>query len=256
MTANESGTRTVKSVDKLFTILESLNELGGVRVTELADRLDMSKSTVYGYLATMSQRGYVVKEGGEYRLSLQFLAVANKLQNSERVYQLAESQVEKLAEETRERANFIVEEQGKGVFVHRATGADAVETDTHIGKKIYLHATGAGKAILAHLPEEKIDEVVERHRLIARTENTITDREQLATELETIRERGYAFNDEEGTSGLRSVGVPVIGPNDRVLGALSVSGPSHRLKGEYFRSELPDEILGCANELELRLTYS
>lgn len=255
MPTNDSGTRTVKSVDKLFTILEALVALDGARVTELADHLGLSKSTIHGYLATMHRRGYVVKEGDEYRLGLRFLEMGDTVQNSRQCFRSAKPQVKQLAAQTDERANFIVEEHGKGIFVHRETGEHAVETDTHLGKRIYLHATGAGKAILAFMPDRDVDDVVARHGLVRRTENTITDRERLEEELAAVRERGYAFNDEEGTKGLRSVGVPVKGPDERVIGAISVSGPSHRLRGDYFREELPNLILGCVNELELRLAY-
>lgn len=243
-------------VDRVFCILEYLEDRGGAEAAAVASHLGLSAGTTADYLESLRRRSYVVETDGEYRVGLRFLELGDAVQRSERAYRLAEPQVDLLAEETGERANFIVEEHGKGVFVHRATGANAVETDTHLGKRIFLHATGAGKAILANLPPERVDAVVEDHGLVRRTENTVTDRDALEAALSDVRERGYAFNDEEGTRGLRSVGVPVTTPEGRLVGALSVSGPSYRLKGEYFRRELPELILGCANELELRLAYS
>jgi DNA-binding IclR family transcriptional regulator len=252
------GTRDgnrVKSVSRLFDIVESLRELDGARVTELATHLDVPKSTVHGYLSTMTAAGYAVKRGDEYHLGLRFVGVGEHARTGRQAYRFAEPLVEQLAAETDERAQFIAAEHGRGVFVHRATGDHAVETDTRVGKRVYLHSTGAGKAILAQFPPDRVDAVVERHGLPQRTPNTITDGAALREELATIRERGVAFNDEEGTVGLRSVAAPVTAEGG-VVGALSVSGPSHRLKGELFREELPDTILGSANELELRLTYA
>lgn len=85
------------------------------------------------------------------------------------------------------------------------------------------------------------------------TPATITDRDELYDELERIRSAGVAFNDGESIKGLRAVGAPVITPRDTVLGAFSVSAPTHRLKDDLYEKELPNLILGSANELELNL---
>ncbi|MFC6993423.1 IclR family transcriptional regulator C-terminal domain-containing protein [Haladaptatus sp. GCM10025707] len=87
------------------------------------------------------------------------------------------------------------------------------------------------------------------------TPYTIIDEDELFAELKQIRSQGYAFNREENLERLNAVGVPVRDPNDGVLGAMSVSGPSHRFKGQYFEQEIPDFMLGLANEIELNLAY-
>jgi len=86
--------------------------------------------------------------------------------------------------------------------------------------------------------------------------NTITDPQTLYAELERVRERGYSVNKQENIEGLHAVSAPVMDTNGHVFGALSVSGPTHRMKGEWFEDELPDLLLGAANELELNITYS
>lgn len=248
---------TVKSVAKLFTIVDALIELDSARVTDLADHLDLPKSSVHSYLQTMVQYGYAVQqENGEYHAGLRFLTVGGHLRDREEAFHLSRPIVENLAAETNERAQFIVEENGRGIFIHRAASERAVDAGTRIGKRIWLHSTGAGKVILTHMSPEERETVVDRWGLPARTDNTITDRTRLETELERINERGYAINDEEGTDGLRSVAVPVIGSDDRLVGALSVSGPSRRLTDERCTSEILEKLSGSANELELRLTYN
>lgn len=251
-----SSDNTIKSVEKLFDIVDALIELDGARVTVLADHLNLPKSSVHNYLQTMVQQGYAVKEGETYHAGLRFLTVGGHLREREEVFQLSRPIVEALAEETNERAQFIVEENGRGIFIHRAASDRAVDAGTRIGKRIWLHATGAGKVILAYLDAAERDAIINRWGLPERTENTITDRATLETELDRIRERGYAINDEEGTAGLRSVAVPVIGPNNEIVGALSVSGPSRRLNDRRCESEIFEALSGSANELELRLTYA
>ena len=250
------ATKTVKSTETVFDIIESLVALDGARVTELADQLDLAKSTVYSQLFTLRERGYVVKEGDEYQLGLEFMHLGEYTRSRRTSFELARRKVEKLAAETGERSQFIVEEHGRGIYVHRETGENAVQTDSAIGGHVHLHATAAGKAILANLPEERVDEIIERRGLVGQTDHTITDPAALREELDGIRERGYAFNIEESTNRLHAVGAPVTLPDGRIIGAISVSGPSHRMKGDRLDREIPDLLLGIVNELELNVMYS
>ena len=202
------------------------------------------------------QMGYAVKEGDEYRLGSRFLKLGEAAKERKDAFDLIEPKVEELAEETEERCQFIVEEHGRGVYLHRETGSRAVWTDSGLGRGIYLHATAAGKSVLATLPEERVERILDQWGLPRLTDDTITDRTALFEELDTIREQGFAVNKEESTEGLRAVGVPIVDSSGRLIGALSVSGPSHRMKGEWFDREIPNLLLGTANELELNLKYS
>lgn len=256
MTKRTDASKTVKSTETVFDVIECLKRHDGARVTELAEHLDLAKSTVYSQLYTLRERGYVVKEGDEYQLGLEFLHLGEYTRARRPSYELARKKVAKLATATGERTQFIVEEHGRGIYVHRETGENAVQTDSAIGRHIHLHATASGKAILAHLPEARVDEIIERRGLAPQTDHTIVDPDELRAELDAIRERGYALNFEESTNRLHAVGAPVTLPDGRVLGAISVSGPSHRMKGERLEREIPDLLLGLINELELNIMYS
>lgn len=245
----------IKSLDKTIRILEALLEMNGARVTELANQLDMSPSTVHSHLATLEDHEYLVKEGDIYRLSMRFVTISGHVRQRKVAYEEARNQVDMLAEETQERAQFLVEEHGKAYYVHTRTGEHAVQTNAQVGKRSYLHASAAGKAILAHLPEHRIDEILAKP-LNELTANTITDPAALRENLAEIRERGISFNEEESVTGLHAVGVPVQSPSGFVLGALSVSGPSNRLSGTRFREEIPQLLQGTANELELNIAFS
>lgn len=247
--------RTVDASRTLLEVIEALRVLNGAGVTELADHLDMAKSTIHGHLATLEEMEFVTKVNGEYTIGFKFLRLGEHARMRRESYRMAKDIVEELATETNERSQFIIEEYGKGVFVHRQVGQNAVHTNTRLGKRIYLHSTGAGKAILAHLPEERIEAIIDTIGLPERTENTITDRDELYDELARIRECGYAYNKEEGMAGLRTIGVPVSDPNGGVLGAFSVSGPSHRIRGDRLHDEIPNMLLGKANEFELKIQF-
>lgn len=247
--------RTIKSVVNVFDIIEFLRLRDGARLIEIADELEMAKSTIHQYLATLETLEFVVKEGNEYHLGLRFLDYGGFARSREPVYQLAKNKVVDLAAMTQERAQFVIEEHGRGVVVYTDSGSRAVRTNIRTGKRVQLHATAAGKAILAYLSDERVGEIFNSHGLKPVTENTVTDLEALFEEFEEIREQGVAYNNQEDTKGLRAIGVPVRDPNGEVLGALSVSGPVHRLNSESREREVSDLLLGVANELELNIEY-
>ncbi|WP_197409784.1 IclR family transcriptional regulator, partial [Haloferax profundi] len=115
--------------------------------------------------------------------------------------------------------------------------------------------TASGKAILAFLPEERVLEIIDERGLEPRTENTITEREELFEELSQIRDQGYANAIEESVKGMRAVAAPIM-LEDSVAGSISLAGPANRFVGERFEDEVPKLIKGVANEIELKLTYS
>lgn len=247
---------SVGSVERTFAIIEAIKECEGAGVTELANRLEMPKSTVHNYLSTLEQEEYLVKEDDVYYVGTRFLDFGAHARNRRPIDSIARPEVNRLAEQTGELANLLIEEHGRGIYLHRVGGDRAVKVEAHVGTRVYLHTTGLGKAILAHLPDARVDEIIERHGLPATTPQTVTDPDELRAELETIRERGYATDDEEKLAGLRCVAAPVLSDDNRVLGAISVAGPTNRLRGDRFREELPDKILEAANVIELNVTYA
>jgi len=255
-TDDASVSDTVRTAETAFAVLEYLKDADEATVSAVAADLGYAKSTASRHLSTLVEMGYVVREGDEFRVGLKFLDLGQHARTRRAGYKLAKAKVEEIAAQTGERAQFIVEEHGEAVYLHRSFGEHAVRTDPGIGSRIPLHATSAGKAILAHLPEAERREVLDQADFEPVTEHTITDRKRLLEELDTVRERGYSFNQQENLKGLHAVGVAVSGPEDGIIGALSVSGPTHRLEGEWFREELPSLLLGTANELELNIAHS
>lgn len=249
------ATNPVGATETTFRIVEAVDELGGCGVTELAAHLEMPKSTVHNYLATLEQEGYVRREDSIYRVGIKFLDLGASARRRLPIYEVATPEVDRLAEETGELANLLVEDHGKGVYVHQARGERAVRVDSSVGARVDLHATAFGKAILAHLPDERVEGIVERHGLPRRTERTVGSREELESALEKVRERGYAIDDEERLEGLRCLAAPVCA-DGRVLGAVSLSGPGNRMRGEYFEEELPAYLLETVNVIELNVTYA
>lgn len=246
----------VKSAETTFTVLDALMELNGAGVTELARYLDVPKSTIHNYLSTLEQEEYIVNDNGTYHVGLRFLELGAFARHQQKLFRIAKPEVDRLADETGELANVLVEEHGRGSYLYRARGDQAVQVKAHVGTRVPLHTTALGKAILAYLPDERVDEIIDRHGLEGDTDQSITSRAELDETLADVREVGVAFDDEERLDGLRCVAAPVLNNTDDVIGAISVSGPTHRFHGDRFRDELSQKVLEVANVIELNVTHS
>lgn len=247
-------TKTIGAVERSFEIIEALESLGRAGASEVANELSLSKSTAYTHLNTLHASGYLVKEGDKYRLSCDFLRLGSTVQNEIPLYQRGKGEVDELAAKTGERANLVIEERGKGTCIHAADGKGAMDVVMSMGERRYMHATATGKAILAHLPEERVDEIVETYGLPEFTDETITSRDELAEELVEIRETGISFDDEEAVSGLRCIATPIL-VDDEPIGSISVSGPSRRFSNPEREEELKEALRESANVIQLDFVF-
>lgn len=253
----ERPANTVRAVERACDLLDAMHASGGGGVTELSNRLDMSKSTVHNHLATLERQGFVVRQDGEYYLSYRFLTLGGTKRDGAPFYRIAKDHVDDLAAETGDFAAATTEEAGRNIYLYVATGSEAVSVGIHLGTQLPLHCLASGKAILAALPEKRVEAIVEAHGLPAHTPHTITEPEALYEALATIRERGYALDDEERIQGMRAVASAVQNDADgTVLGAIVVSGSTNRVQGDYFREELPELVVNRAREIEINATYS
>ncbi|MCU4975490.1 IclR family transcriptional regulator [Halobacteria archaeon AArc-m2/3/4] len=250
------GVTSLKATKTTLEIINSVQELNGAGVSELAERLGKPTSTVHDHLRTLESEEYLVKQDGTYHISARFLELGEQVRSRLKVYNIARPEVDALAEQSGEHANLLVEEHGRGVFVYKSLGPDAVQLDTHAGMRVHLPTTALGKAILANRPRHEIDEILDRHGLPPVTKNSITDREELFDQLETVRERGYAVDDEERLPGMRCVAAPITDNTDRAVAAVSVSCPKSRLTGKRFEETIPNMVLRSANVIEVNLAYS
>lgn len=256
MANNSSSGRHLKTLETAAELIDIIQQQSGMSIESLAKELNLAESTIHGYVKTLENNGYLVYEDGKYHIGLEFLNKGGHARTRKPEYDFIISKLENLAEQTGERVQFIVEENGKAYYVHTSIGQNAVQVDAHIGKVIHLHASSAGKAILAHLPEDRTKQILNQWGTPAYTQHTITSEEELFEELSTIQERGYSISDQESISGLRAIGVPIRSQSSgQPLGAISLSGPAHRLKGEWFEQDIPDIILAVVNEIELDLEY-
>ncbi|MCU4802693.1 IclR family transcriptional regulator [Halobacteria archaeon HArc-gm2] len=246
----------IKAAQTSFRIINTLRELEGAGVSTLAERLDKPTSTIYDHLRTLEKEAYVVKKEGKYYVGTRFLGIGEQARSRHRVYSIARQELDKLAEQTGEHTNLMIEEHGKGIFLYKTRGSEAVQLDTYDGMRVPLQTTAMGKTILAHMPRSEVEAIIDRYGLPQITEHTITDESELFDELDQIAERGYAFDDEERVRGMRCVAAPILDEQEQAVAAVSVSGPKSRLRGGEFEEDLPERILRVANVIEVNLTHA
>ncbi|WP_227378805.1 IclR family transcriptional regulator [Haladaptatus halobius] len=241
----------VKALYTMEEIIETLEEHKAVGVTELAEIVERPQSVVHNHLATLRELEYVIKEESKYKLGLKFLQRGEIVRKRLPLYAKGAPAVRKLAKETKELITLIVEEHGRGVYLDVAQDNADIQYPAIPGTRIRLHCSATGKAIMAYMSEDKVEEIINRHGLPAQTDKTITTRDELYEELDAIRERGYAYDRQEFREGMRSIGAPILDESNNILGGLSIAGPTHRFAGDRLETELPKKLLQSVNVIEL-----
>jgi len=254
MENTDKQSRRIKTAERVFNLVELIQELDGATFTELSNHVEASDSTLYNYLETLSHIGYLSKDEGEYEISLQFLDRGVHAQNRFPILSKSRTNLKQLAEETDSAVWLLVEEHGKAVYLAQELGERSIETHERLGKHEYMHCLASGKAMLAFSSDEHVQWVVDQHGLPQKTPESISTIEELETELESIREQGYAINEHETAEGVSAIAAPIVVDNE-VHGAIAIAEPTARIKQSSYRQELIDLVTTASNEIELKLAY-
>lgn len=254
MINNSSPNRPINTAMRVFEVVNAVQRLEKATFTNIVEEVEMAESTLHDYLTTLVHIGYLSKTGREYKLSLQFLDHGIAARDSLSVYSKSQETLVRLAEESGAAAWLMVEENGKAVYLAQELGEDAIETHERLGKHEYMHCLAAGKVMLAFAPDGFVDEVVDSHGLPEKTPQSITNLDELQSELSSIRERGYAVNHNEAAEGTSAVAAPII-IDDNVVAAVAISAPVTRVDNDQFREQLIELVSTGSNEIELKLAY-
>lgn len=251
--SNKGGKR-ISAVKRAFSVANVLRGSGTMRINDIAEALDIPMSTAHVHLKTLEDIGYVIKDDAGFRLGLQFLRDGSVIRDDLSVYSVAKSEIDNLAESTDEVANLGIEENGQRVILYQSEGSEAVYDNALIGEYTNMHWTALGKAILSELPNDYVKRIIDRYDLPAATPNTIVDLDTLFGELAQVREQGFALEDEERRTGIRSISVPITMDN-HVVGAISLSGPKERFDDDRIEDELLPALKNHANVVEVKIAY-
>ncbi len=257
MVRRDKSNYIIQSVSHALDVLEEFHgdtdELG---VTELSKKLKLHKNNVFRILATLQSRNYIEqnKANENYRLGVRCLELGQTFIHQRGMLKQAKPVLQELAEKTGETSYVSILRRNEVVYLDSVEPATTVRVVSRLGLNMPTHATAAGKALVAHESEEDL-----RKRfgpeLKGYTRNTIGDIEELLRNLETVREKGYATDLEEFEDGLRCVASPIRDYTRKVIGALSLSGPAHRLTDGKIEEVFSTEVTRLAAELSTRLGF-
>jgi IclR family acetate operon transcriptional repressor len=224
-------TATIQSIERAAAILRSFTEADPeLRVTELAHRLGLHKSTVSRILATLQHEGLVAQnpETGKYRLGLGLISLAGVALGRLDVRGVSQPYLNRLVEISQETVNVTVIDGRECVNIERVASPKPIRYVGWIGRRTPLHCTAAGKVLIAEMSEEERCALLPS-RLATYTEKTIVDTTLFNRSMDQIRRQGYAIVHEEFEDGFSAIAAPVHDLGGRVAGAISISGPSYRL---------------------------
>jgi len=245
----------VQSLDRALEILRLLGSEPEMRVTDLARRLEVHKSTVFRLLSTLQEHGLVEQNPTteKYRLGYGLVRLAGAVVAELDLARASRSVLEELATRTGETVNLAILQGEQVVNIDQIAAPNLVVNVNWVGKQTPLHATSNGKVLLAYLSED------ERRRLLDRslprlTPRTITDPRILEKQLHRVLTDGYAFTLEELELGLNAVAAPVYAADGRVQAAVSVAGPSYRVTPQRL-SDLGEMTKDAAAAISRRMGY-
>jgi DNA-binding IclR family transcriptional regulator len=248
----------VQSIDRALSILELLVDYNeGLGVVEISEKVNLHKSTVYRLLSTLIYKDYVVQDLGtnKYRVTFKLYELGNKKLKDIDLLSASKLYTKKLMESVNEVVHLVVREGNKIVYIDKVEAINnTIRMASTIGKRNPMYCTSVGKAILAYLPDEEIKNIWNISKIEKLTKYTITDFEEMKKELDTVREKGYGIDNEENEIGVRCIGAPIFNRFGEVEGAISISGPTIRVK-EKDIDEISKEVIKYGNLISKELGY-
>ena len=250
------ATASVSSVDRALTFLETLAKSNrGMTLADIARKLRLPKSSAHCILLTLERRGYIyrVPSTHRYLFGMRLLNLAQEALGRLELRARASAPLRRLLEKTHMTVHMAIYEDGEAVLVEKLEPHTAVKMASHIGRRLDLHCTGVGKALLAYLPEDEINRLRTSRALARHNENTIVFSKKLQAELEHIRKVGYSFDNEEDEIGFRCVGAPIFENSLTVIAAISVAGTTTQITGTSLDS-LARTVKDTADEISRRFS--
>jgi DNA-binding IclR family transcriptional regulator len=258
MAKKEKSEYLIQAVSHALDLLEQFRgEVDELGVTELSKRLKLHKNNVFRLLATLESRGYIEQNRvtENYRLGLKTLELGQTFIRQMGLLRQSKPVLDALVSECNETSYVAVLKDYNIIYL------DAVETDMtvrvvpRVGSRLPAYCTAAGKIQLAHMNDEELENYFQQRELKPYTDNTITNREVLKKQLKQVVENGYAIDDEELDIGVKCVSAPIRDYTRRIIGAVSISGPSMRFSSERMEKELIPLALRASEEISAKLGF-
>ena len=246
-----------KTIQKVFRLLEVLAGEQPMKPSELVQKLGLTRSNLYRLLATLQEMGYLeVTQDAKYILTFKMFMLGSSVVGLKQLSPIVRPYMAHLAEISQENVNLAVMYEHKVLYIDKIESKHYLKIDQPIGQIDPLHCTALGKILLSGLNDLELEIFLRSTNLIPYTKNTITDPKVLAGVVRNVRKQGYAIDFEELSDGIHCIGAPIRDHTNKVIAAISVSGPAVRLtksKMDQLKVQLIEAVaevskkIGCTN---------
>jgi DNA-binding IclR family transcriptional regulator len=251
MRINKSASRAIDIIN-LISKKES-----SVTITEISNALDIPKSSAFELLYTLVEKGYLEIENENYKtfnLGIKLFEAGASFLAKTDLHKEAWPFLESAAFKSGETAFLGTEDDGDIVYLDKVEGPSLIRTTAILGSRNPMHCTGLGKALLAAYPEKRVQEIVSKKGFIKRSQNTITNYEDLIKDLEAIRARGYSIDDREGEDELYCFAAPIYDLAAKPIAAISITTIPNKID-DLKHKEFSSIIVEAAMSISKRLGY-
>jgi len=223
------------AVERALAILEAVaQESDGLSNAEISRKLQIPKSSASYILRTLENQGYLnrLAETGKYRVGLKVLSLSRGALSGIDVREVALPIMRHLMEKTNLTCHLAILDGPDAVYIEKVEPQGFIRMDTWVGRRMRVHATSVGKALVAHIPQERLEKILAERSMEKRTSKTITTLPRLLKDLEKVRQQGYAVDDEENNMGARCVGAPVFNQDGAIEASIGLSGTTNQVNPE------------------------
>lgn len=245
------------AVERALSMLETVaQEPEGMSNAEISRKLQIPKSSASYILRTLEKQNYLNRdpESGKYRVGLKILSLSRGALTGIDVREVALPIMRHLMEKTNLTCHLAILDGPEAVYIEKVEPQGFIRMDTWVGRRMRVHATSVGKALVAHIPQEKLEKILTERSMERRTPKTITSAPRLFKELEKVRSQGYAVDDEENNLGARCVGAPVFNQQGDIEASIGLSGTIHQVNGQTMPRIL-EALKDAARHLSMQLGY-
>lgn len=247
----------IQSVDRALLILDLFDEhTTELKITDISERMGLHKSTVHSLLKTLQEHHYINQntENGKYSLGMKLLERGSCVIHSLDIRLLAKKYLLDLSLKTGQTTHLVILDGKEGVYVDKVDGHQSVIRYSRIGRRIPLHCSAVGKALIAFKEQEEIKKILSGYIYNAQTEYTITNEADFFLELEKVSHRGYAIDNQENEPGVRCIAVPIRNHQNDIIAAISISTLTSRVDDAKLE-EFAVLLKQAASELSEQMGY-
>ncbi len=228
----------------------------GLSNAEISRKLEIPKSSASYILRSLEKHGYLNRdaETGKYRVGLKILSLSRGALSGIDVREVALPIMRNLMEKTNLTCHLAILDGPEAVYIEKVEPQGFIRMDTWVGRRMRVHATSVGKALVAHIPQPQLEKIVAERTMERRTPKTITTLPRLLKELERVRALGYAVDDEENNLGARCLGAPVFNQRGEIEASLGLSGTINQVNSETM-PRIVEALKDAARHLSMQLGY-